>query len=251
LTDKEKAMLKDIEDLVVLFHGDLGADDRIRSMLKSCRIENTPWRRKQFIIFVIGLFHLKMACADTMWRIFIMPLASQEDTTGLYKLLSQIRPRERSKFKLKTGPGFRRMHKTVQHIGIVSRLQSWRVHILQKQPEVNTLEAFAATKPSWQQLVKYATDLCQTHVTSGTFRKLRMSNDAARNKQRENMLLRDKYFALYEEISHAMNTGDIGRVEACMLPWAGIFKGCGKHKYAIRLVRWLYDLYYVYPERLR
>ncbi|EPQ49753.1 hypothetical protein GLOTRDRAFT_15954, partial [Gloeophyllum trabeum ATCC 11539] len=62
----------------------------------------------------------------------------------------------------------------------------------------------------------------------------------------ENQQLKQQYFLLYEELTIAMNAGDIGRVEDCFLPWAFIFRGCGKHKYATQMLRFLHNLYFVY-----
>ena len=72
-----------------------------------------------------------------------------------------------------------------------------------------------------------------------------------RDEQLENMILREEYFLLYEEISYALNHGDIGRVETCFMPWIYIFAGCGKHKYAAEMRRYLEDIHFFYPERLR
>ena len=51
---------------LILFHGDLGTGDRILSIQLRRSVEATPWDRFQFIIFVPGLFHIKMACADVL-----------------------------------------------------------------------------------------------------------------------------------------------------------------------------------------
>ncbi|KAJ6561335.1 hypothetical protein B0H10DRAFT_2239968 [Mycena sp. CBHHK59/15] len=45
---------------VVLLHGDLGTGERIMSLLQRRSIEDTPWRRYQYVIYIMGLFHLKM-----------------------------------------------------------------------------------------------------------------------------------------------------------------------------------------------
>lgn len=81
-TSNESALL-DIEDFVVLFHGDLGTGERIAQILKQQAIETTPWNWYQFVIYVFGLFHLKMACADAIWRIFILPLRTRLDPTSV------------------------------------------------------------------------------------------------------------------------------------------------------------------------
>jgi hypothetical protein len=56
---------------------------------------------------------------------------------------------------------------------------------------------------------------------------------------------------LYEEMSRALNYGDIVRIEALFLPWMCIFRGCGKHKYAAEMKRHLENMNFHYPEDLR
>ncbi|CDO69125.1 hypothetical protein BN946_scf185042.g27 [Trametes cinnabarina] len=68
---------------VVLVHGDLGTCERVQSLQDSRSEESTPWRRLQHVVFVMGLFHLKMACANAIWKIFIKPRSAQEDPTSL------------------------------------------------------------------------------------------------------------------------------------------------------------------------
>ncbi len=63
----------DVGDHVILVHGDLSTCERVQSIQASRRVERTPWRRLQPIVFCMGLFHLKMACANAIWKIFIQP----------------------------------------------------------------------------------------------------------------------------------------------------------------------------------
>jgi len=56
---------------------------------------------------------------------------------------------------------------------------------------------------------------------------------------------------LYEELSYALNSGDIGRVETCIVAWILIFKATGKHKYATQMTDFLYNIHFTYPEGLR
>ncbi|TFK73672.1 hypothetical protein BDN72DRAFT_745085, partial [Pluteus cervinus] len=56
---------------------------------------------------------------------------------------------------------------------------------------------------------------------------------------------------LMEELSYAMSHGDIGRMEEVLIQWIFIFKGVGKHKYALHMQRFLTDLHLRYPEGLR
>ena len=80
----------DISEHVVLVHGDLGTGKRLRAAQLHCSIESTPWNCLQHIIFLPGLFHLKMACADALWRTFILPSAAHEDETCLMRNIAHL-----------------------------------------------------------------------------------------------------------------------------------------------------------------
>jgi hypothetical protein len=68
-----QALIEHLHQYVVLFHGDLETGERIQAIQLRRSIEKTFWNHLQYLIFVPGLFHVKMACADAIWRIFIQP----------------------------------------------------------------------------------------------------------------------------------------------------------------------------------
>ena len=242
--------VKDISNHVVLEHGDLGVGQHIESLQESRSAEATPWHHQQFIVYVMGLFHLKMACADAIWRIFIKPSEARYDPNCLIKHVSELRPKETGKITSK--PGFRRMHEVIQHVGIVLRLDCWRDKAVKtcSAAGVQSLEDFAAMKPTWIQLEAMANQMCIGHVAQADFSQRNMPQ-RVRDAEHENMMIRQQYFLLYEEMSHALDCGDIGHVEDCFLPWAFIFRGCGKHKYAKHMVKHLHNVHFVYPDRLK
>jgi hypothetical protein len=202
--------LRELGNSVVLVFGDLLTGQHVRSLLESRSIEPTPWRRMQFVVFGMGLFHLKMACADAIWRVFIRLNTLTTDTNTLIEHVSQIRPKETG--KIKTKPGFRRMHEVIQHIGIVSRLDVWRLAAV-KANGAESLEDFAKSKPTWQQLEVMANEIMLRNGNRKQFAKKQLDPEARRNKQLENTILREECFLLYEEMSRALNVGDIGRVD--------------------------------------
>ncbi|KAG2344206.1 hypothetical protein BDR05DRAFT_882793, partial [Suillus weaverae] len=54
---------------------------------------------------------------------------------------------------------------------------------------------------------------------------------------------------LYEELSYAMNHGDIGYTKTCIVAWIPIPKATAKHKYAMHILNFLIDIHFVYPPR--
>ncbi|KAG1785090.1 uncharacterized protein HD556DRAFT_1314538 [Suillus plorans] len=95
----------DISQHIILIHGDLGTGERLQSAQLRQSLEATLWNRFQHVIFIPGLFHLKMACADAIWRTFLQPLVAQEDETSLMHDVMQLRPKETGTYCSK--PGFR------------------------------------------------------------------------------------------------------------------------------------------------
>lgn len=251
-TEDEEAQfeVKEIDDHVILFHGDLGTGERINTALAQRSIEKTPWNRLQFAIFVMGLFHLKMACVDALLRVFVTPVDTRLDETGLMGDIGKTRPKETG-IMTSSNPGYRRSLQVIQDSGRCRRLTCWELAI-EDIKKHSSLSDFASSNPSLETLKSIADHLALNYVAGGKFdRKRRTTQDKERDKQLENGMLMNKYFLLLEEISYAMNHGDIGRVEACMLPWILIFKATGKHKYASHLMRYLYNVHFVYPKGLR
>ncbi|KAA1479733.1 hypothetical protein DENSPDRAFT_789531 [Dentipellis sp. KUC8613] len=252
--DEDNNYIYDIVDMseyVVLFHGDLSTCERVQSVMDRRADEDTAWRRFQFIIFILGLFHLKMAAAEAIWRISIAPIAARKDLNSLMAFVRVIRESETGKIGSK--PKFCQMHEVIRHVGVGLRLDAWRIAAGRRNREVTSLEELAGTEPTLDTLREMALDLCDNYVAGNEANifEARLNPDAERDQQHENILLLHQIFLLYEELTYAMNAGDIGRVETVFQPWICIFKATGKHKYAAQMTRFLTDVHFRYPEGLR
>ncbi|KAJ7899234.1 hypothetical protein B0H14DRAFT_3104540 [Mycena olivaceomarginata] len=220
-----ESTLLSIVAYVILFHGDLGTGERLMTLLQRRSIEHSPWQRYQYVIYVMGLFHLKMACADAIWRIFIEPTAGRDDVNCLMRFVALHRPNETG--KIGKDPGFRRMHEVIMHTGTALRLDAWRVELNRRNPTWKSLDDFAASKPTFSELVKISEHLASHYVAGAedlNIYEVRAKPTSQRDQQHENMLQVHQYFCLYEEMSFSMNYGDIGRVETLFPPWIYIFK---------------------------
>ncbi|KIJ10934.1 hypothetical protein PAXINDRAFT_40918, partial [Paxillus involutus ATCC 200175] len=226
---------------------DLGTGERIQAAQQRRSIEGSPWNRMQHVIFVPGLFHLKMACADAIWRIFIQPSAAREDVTSLMQDVGILRPRETGIYVSK--PGFRRVHQLIGYDGTCRRLDCWRVEVQvrNRHREHTSLDAFALSEPSFEDLQEIADNISRKYIGNYQLRRMRNKLASQQDQQYENSLLLNKYFMLYEELSYAMNHGDIGRVESCIVAWILIFKATGKHKYATQMTDFLCSVHFNYP----
>ncbi|KAG2120928.1 uncharacterized protein F5147DRAFT_766804 [Suillus discolor] len=212
-------------------------------------VEATPWNRFQHVVFIPGLFHLKMACADAIWRTFLQPLAAREDETSLMRDVTQLQPKETGIYCSK--PGFRQMHQLIGHAGICWRLDCWRVHVAGMDPSYTSLDAFAASKPDLEKLKSTANEIALNWVANHKLLRTRRKTREQRDMQYENALLLNKYFLLYEELSYSMNHRDIGRVETSIVAWIPILKATGKHKYATHMMNFLINTHFVFPAGLK
>ncbi|EGN97692.1 hypothetical protein SERLA73DRAFT_154003 [Serpula lacrymans var. lacrymans S7.3] len=149
----------DVSEHIVLFHGDLGTGEQLQAIQEQRSIEETPWNHFQYLISVPGLFHLKMACADTLWCTFLQLATARQDETSLMHNVSMLQPRETGIYGSK--PGFRHMHQLVNHPGIYHCLDCWRVEVKTCNPAHSTLALFATSAPSFEELKAIAIHLAK------------------------------------------------------------------------------------------
>lgn len=161
------------------------------------------------------------------------------------KYIIQIRPLEKN--KIQTNPTFCQVHEVITHVGIVLRLDAWRVEVCRRHPEIKSLEEWGKTKLTWDELVEIAYELATNFVAmTDTCDLSQEENDAVFEVTKAY----HKDFLLYEETNYAMNHGDIGRFDACLLEWMYYFEGCGKSKYGMEMFRYLENMYVKYPKPL-
>lgn len=190
-----------------------------------------------------------MACIDALWRIFIKPYLSRQDETSLIKDVGVIRAKQTGSVISKCE--FRRMHQIVQNVGTARRLDIWRVALQNFLPSFTTLEDFAKSKPKLDDLKSMANEIVRQFVSNYDICAARERPEEERDQQFENAILMQQYFLLYEEFTHALNHGDIRRLERTLILWIPLFKGAGKHMYATAMEEFLVDTHFVCPERLR
>lgn len=227
--------VEDIRDHVVIVHGDLGTGERLEGAQASRRIERKPVRGLRNIVFVFGLFHMQMAAAEAIWRMFIEPKSQRTEPNGLYQQACKVRPHDSGRIGSK--PTYRLLHELILQCAAARMLDVWRVEVDKRRGL--TLEQFSKVA-TWSEIESLSVTLAQKYM------------DKAGSKDHEfrnNSLILARLLD-YVELAHAMKHGDIGRVEATFLHWAFIFKSVGKHKYAAQLVKTANDLKYVYPEKL-
>ncbi|KAG1859548.1 hypothetical protein DFJ58DRAFT_726268 [Suillus subalutaceus] len=231
----------DMSEYVLFIHDDLLTKEQLDTVRRLQQIENTPKNRFQYLISLPSLFHYKMACADAIWRTYIQPKDSRGDHNSLYEHIGCLQPKDALKFISK--PGFRRMHEVIHHDLTILMLDCWRVKVKKKNGQITTLELFASSQPTWDELIQMSYNIVVNYMVAGS--NLRQACSKAvdeRDKQFENQILRNCDELLYVDLCQAMNSGDICCVEASFLPWIDIFAAVGKHKYAAQIAKFTSDL---------
>ncbi|KAF9030735.1 hypothetical protein BDZ89DRAFT_935750, partial [Hymenopellis radicata] len=199
------------KDFVSFLHGDLGTKERIDGLKKMRKIEANEWRRLDGIIFIPGLFHVKMAAANAYWRIHVQPAGDRNEPLGAFEYISKLRPKATGEFTSKTGPSFRAMHDSIHHIAWVDILDIWRVEVKSKFG-LDSLDAWAKTKPSWDAVESLSRHIFEKHLPGDEFEYEQEESDEKRDQVFENMCLRNQHGLLYLEFCRAMNAGDVGRI---------------------------------------
>ncbi|KAG1899747.1 uncharacterized protein F5891DRAFT_953413 [Suillus fuscotomentosus] len=141
----------DMTEHVILVHGDLLTKEWVDSVWNSRKIEHTPKNHLQYIVFLLGLFHYKMACVDALWRTYIHPKEGCKDENSLYQHIGILQPDETGKMVSK--PGFRRVHDVVHHDIWASILDCQHLEAESQNTEWSTLERFATSKPVWEDII--------------------------------------------------------------------------------------------------
>ena len=238
----------DPSEFVVLVHGDLGTCERVLSGLRRRSQECNASDRLQSMVFIMGLFHLKMAAADAIWCVLVSPSNARSDDTSFMKLAGELRPKESS--RLVSNAKFRQQHELIGDISILLELDAWHVEI-RKRFGHTTLEEWAAKMPTYQDVAAVAEVLARNYVEGRGEDRWEERRADGRDRIKENTERTLQYLLLYEELAHAMNAGDIGRIETLFPAWIQIFRATGKHKYAHQMLRFMHELYFVYPDGLR
>lgn len=240
----------ELELFLELFHSDLATRERLEELRRMRVMKHSAKNRLDFIIFVLGLFHLKMAAANAYWRIHVEPKNDRDEPLGVYEYISYLRPKATAEFTSKNGPGFRPMHEVIHHTTWTDILECWAVEV-KDQLGLISLEAFAASDPSWDDIVSMSETLVQKYLPTDDFSDEREKVKTERDTVFENLRLRNQHGLLYLELARAMNYGDVGRILQLFPYYIAIFTATGKDKYATHMIKFYTDLNHVYPPRLR
>ncbi|KAK1227567.1 hypothetical protein PQX77_009427 [Marasmius sp. AFHP31] len=235
---------------LLLVHGDLSTKEKVEAIKKYRVIEKNEYNRLDFILIIPGLFHLKMALVDAIWRIHVQPKENQSEPLGVLECIHHLRPKSTGEFTNKNGPCFRSMHDVIHHLAWANILECWSERVKEKKG-VASLKEWAQKEPTWEEIVELSECIGQKHLPCNDFPETRESNTRTRDYVFENTQLLNHHCLLYLELCRAMNHGDVGRILELFPYMIAIFSATGKHKYAAHMARFIANLKRVYPKRLR
>ncbi|KIK76316.1 hypothetical protein PAXRUDRAFT_77464, partial [Paxillus rubicundulus Ve08.2h10] len=123
------------------------------------------------------------------------------------------------------------MHQLSGHVGICRHLDFWKAHVCSKNLLFSSLNTFASSNPTFDELKALANEMVHIYVATHQLQHTCWRKVNECDQQFKNSVLLNKYFLLYKEMSYAMNFGDIGHVETTIIGWILILKAIRKHKY--------------------
>jgi hypothetical protein len=232
------AVKEDLETHVILIHGDLGTGEKILSLQQSRGIEDTAWDRLQYAVFVPGWFHIRIAMADAMRRLWFDP---ERPRTGhpthphsIFRLCALLRPREIG--KISNNPGFRRTHSLIEHLTLATISDAWRLVVKARfGVEMNDW------RPSWEEVVGVSRQVVREYVAGLLYEPVYRPGRPS-DMVYDQMRLFNQNALLYLGITRAARYGDVRRIRDLLPLWVYIWKHTGKHKYARHITRFLTHL---------
>ena len=79
-----------LEEEISLVHGDLTTKERLDALWKMHIVEHLAKNWLNFVVFVPGLFHLKMTAMDAFWGAHVELSAGCEDPTSFVKYICHL-----------------------------------------------------------------------------------------------------------------------------------------------------------------
>ncbi|KAF8334019.1 uncharacterized protein EI90DRAFT_2852726, partial [Cantharellus anzutake] len=223
---------------VVLVHGDLGSLEKIDTILRSRRIEESVGERMHYLLPLPGLFHVKMACVDAINRVHSSSPDMRQNPYGLYKQLVLLFPNDIAKLNKKVPP-FRMMNDGISYVLQTAILDAW-------SESVGDLDKYKESGPTWDEIESQAALVQSSCFETKGIHTFQQEKD----QQRENQVLFNRDAMYYQILAHAINHGMMDIILDVLSCWVPIFFACGKHKYASYISEFTFRLKQ-YPRPLR
>ncbi|KAJ3775010.1 hypothetical protein FB446DRAFT_638776 [Lentinula raphanica] len=251
LLEQSNTSADELEQYLEFFHGDLGTLERIEGLKKMRSIERSAQNRLDFLLYIPGLFHMKMAAADAYARIHVAPMENRGEKLGVNEYLNYLRPKATAEFTSKSGPSFRSMHDAIHHVVWTDILQCFAREV-KTQYDCDTLETFAKSRHgTWEKIIELSKQVVLKYLPNRQLHHWNHQPDRERDFVFENLAIRNRDGLLYLGFSRAISYGDVGRIIQLFPYLIATFAAVGKHKYATYMTKFLTDMNRRYPPTLR
>ena len=184
-----------------------------------------------------------MACVDAIWQVYIQPKVLCELKGGIFDQFKILCLKDSS--KLRSNPTYCMLNDGILHLISTHLLVCW-----EQVMGFSDLRSFADSNPQWSDIIALSETICQEKIVGWGSEEQQRRDGHARDSVEECNLLFQRDGSWYGMLVHAMNTGAIGAMEYLLWLWVLMFSGCGKHKYAAHLAKFLCNLHSIYPARL-
>ena len=206
-------------------------NSRIRSA-KLLRVKDVnPWTRREVFQLGFGLFH---ACLNLVWALLHVhrgTLGQAGSLTFFFSIMGKTRLGCEH-------PDYHSLLMALRQILHGLTLSAWKIEC-----GYSSLEAFAASEPSPETLLRIAGKILLNHAspmdeTVSDPAAQNPNNDCIRRNVR--LLMRDLLYI--EELVCAISDGDWGRVEDILPSLAMMFRGAGSNKYCVEILHFIFNL---------
>ncbi|KAF7343538.1 hypothetical protein MSAN_01974300 [Mycena sanguinolenta] len=208
-------------------------DQATQALNRGCKavraFDLNPFLRAQVFQLGIGLFHL---CLNLIWAI-LHSHRGHENTEGSLNYFFVLLGKARLGGK---APDYHSLLAAFMQILDGLLLDAWRI-----QCGSTSLSAFAATKPTKEQILSTADKILSEHVMPD-----RCTTTSAPDNVHGNIrkLIHDLLHVA--EVTRAISAGDFGRVEDLLGNLAMIFRGAGSKNYCTEILYFMHNLKYVW-----
>ncbi|KAG9120456.1 hypothetical protein FRC07_004049 [Ceratobasidium sp. 392] len=235
-----------LEAHIIFMHADLGAGEKIWSLQESRGIEDNACDRLQWAVFIPGWFHIRMAMADALRRLWFDPKRPRAGHSthplSIFHLCTLLRPREIG--KISSNPGFQQTHSLIEHLTLATISDAWRLVVKAKFG----LE-LGKWRPTWEEVVEVSRQVVREYVAPLSYRPAKRAGPKSDLVQ-DQIRLFNQNALLYLSTTRAARYGDVRRVRDLLPLWVYIWKQTGKHKYAKHITRFLTCLDGGWPAKL-
>ena len=138
----------------------MATKEKIDTLCKMRTIEPTAKKHLDWLLFVPGMFHLKITCADAFWCTHVLPKTGYRGATGFFEYIQHLHPQEAG--KCTSSPGFCHMDDEIHHTTWADILDCWRTET--QLLGFASLDYFTDSDPEWDVIERISYKMICTYL---------------------------------------------------------------------------------------